>query len=572
MTFLAISFIAGVLTVLAPCILPLLPVVVGSSVSGRSKVTPYIVVASLAVSTILFTFLLKASTAFIMVPPEFWTYLSGGILLLFGLTLVFPELWERIPGMAKFSIRSNKLLGAGHLKNSVLGDVLVGAALGPVFSSCSPTYFVILASVLPASFFLGTLYLLAYTLGLGIVLLCIALLGEKFSSRLSGFSDPRSKFKRGLGVLFVVLGIFIAMGYEKKLETALLNSGFLDVTKLETILLQKTSVPDSDIVTSTGGIPYKEIVRPGGFVNTNDQPITLADYVGKKVILLDVMTYSCINCQRTFPYAVAWYEKYKDSGLIIIGIHTPEFAFEKNKKNVEEAMKKFGITFPVVLDNDYGTWNAYGNNYWPRKYLIDIHGNVVYDHIGEGGYEETEIEIRTALDERAKLLEESASIDPETPLAVSTIPKVTLSAQSPETYLGSARNEFLGNGIPRKSGTQNFTASTSASAQPNTLFLGGTWNITDEYATSVKDSKIIYHYKAGDVYLVMSADTAAEMEVWQDGVLVTDAAGADVNTEGVVRIQESRLYKLIHNSTPGEHILELRIRGEGAEVYAFTFG
>jgi cytochrome c-type biogenesis protein len=239
MAFLVISFIAGVLTVLAPCILPLLPVVIGSSASGRSKATPYIVVASLGVSIIVFTYILKASTTFIMVPPEFWMYISGGILLLFGLTLVFPNLWNQVPGMAKLSLSSNKILGVGYQKKSVWGDIIIGAALGPVFSTCSPTYFVILASVLPSSFFLGSVYLLAYTLGLSFMLLSIALLGKRFASRLSGFSEPNSKFKRGLGVLFVVLGLLIISGYEKKLETAILDIGYFDITKVEHALLER---------------------------------------------------------------------------------------------------------------------------------------------------------------------------------------------------------------------------------------------------------------------------------------------------------------------------------------------
>jgi cytochrome c biogenesis protein CcdA len=239
MTFLIVSFIAGVLTVLAPCVLPLLPVVIGSSATGRSSWTPYIVVGSLAVSIILFTYLLKASTAFIMIPPEFWTYLSGGILMIFGLTLLFPSLWENVPGLSKLSTDSNKLLGKGIKQQSFWGDALVGAALGPVFSTCSPTYFVILASVLPASFALGTLYLLSYTFGLSLILLMLALLGEKLAERLSGFADPKGWFKRGLGVLFVLLGLMIATGVEKKVELAILESGIFDVTKVEQLLLQK---------------------------------------------------------------------------------------------------------------------------------------------------------------------------------------------------------------------------------------------------------------------------------------------------------------------------------------------
>jgi cytochrome c-type biogenesis protein len=238
MAFLIVAFIAGVLTVLAPCILPLLPVVIGSSAAGRSRYTPYIVVGSLGLSVIAFTFILKVSTAFIMVPPEVWAYISGGILVLFGLTLVFPRLWDSIPGLAKASASSNKLVGSGYQKKSFWGDVLIGAALGPVFSTCSPTYFVILASVLPASFLLGTTYILAYVVGLSLMLLLIALLGERLTQSLSGYADPNGWFKRGLGVLFVLLGIMIAFGLEKVVQTAVLDAGFFDVTKVEQRLLE----------------------------------------------------------------------------------------------------------------------------------------------------------------------------------------------------------------------------------------------------------------------------------------------------------------------------------------------
>ncbi len=239
MTLLIVSFLAGILTVLAPCILPLLPVVIGTSSQGRSPYTPYIVVGSLALSIIAFTFILKVSTVFITVPQEFWTYLSGGIIFVFGLVLSFPSLWERIPYISKLSIGSNKLLGKGHLKKTVWGDVIVGASLGPIFSTCSPTYFVILASVLPASFLLGTTYLLAYTLGLSLVLLLIALLGEKFTAKLTNVSDGRGWFKRSLGVLFILLGLSIMLGLEKKFETNLIERGYFDVTKIEHKLLEK---------------------------------------------------------------------------------------------------------------------------------------------------------------------------------------------------------------------------------------------------------------------------------------------------------------------------------------------
>ena len=242
MTLLAISFIAGVLTVLAPCILPLLPVVIGTSAAGRSTWTPYIVVGSLALSIILFTYLLKFSTALIMVPPEFWKYLSGGILFLFGLVLIFPALWENLPGVAKLSISSNKLIGTGYQKKSFWGDVIIGAALGPVFSSCSPTYFVILASVLPASFALGSLYLFTYAAGLSLALLLIALLGQRFADRLLVAADSRGLFKQSVGIIFIAVALCVMTGYDKKVQVWILESGFVDSVKWEQNILQRFQI------------------------------------------------------------------------------------------------------------------------------------------------------------------------------------------------------------------------------------------------------------------------------------------------------------------------------------------
>lgn len=241
MTLLIISFIAGLLTVLAPCILPLLPVVIGSSVGSRSKATPFIVIGSLAFSILLFTYLLKASTAFIIIPTFVWGYISGGILVAFGLVMLFPQLWEKLPLVNKTNLGANKLVGTGYQKKSVWGDVMIGAALGPVFSSCSPTYFVILATVLPASFLLGTIYLLAYIAGLVLVLGLIALLGQKFTSKLQFVADNHSRLKRGAGALFLIVGLFILTGFDKKIETWILDNGYVNgVFNLEQRLLEKT--------------------------------------------------------------------------------------------------------------------------------------------------------------------------------------------------------------------------------------------------------------------------------------------------------------------------------------------
>lgn len=239
-TFLLIAVLAGVLTVLAPCILPLLPVVIGSSAQGRSKWTPYIVIGSLGLSILVFTYLLKASTLLIDIPTVVWSYVSGIILIGFGLILAFPNIWDKVPGINKLSTKSNKIVGSGHQKKSFWGDVMIGAALGPVFSSCSPTYFVILATVLPESFLVGTVYLLAYIAGLSAVLLLIALLGQKVMGRLINLADDSGWFKKAIGVLFIIIGIAIMFGLDKAFETAILESGALDgVIGIENQLLEE---------------------------------------------------------------------------------------------------------------------------------------------------------------------------------------------------------------------------------------------------------------------------------------------------------------------------------------------
>lgn len=240
MAFLFISFIAGILTVLAPCILPLLPVIIGGSIAdGENKHKSSTIIISLIVSIVLFTLLLKWSTAFVSIPPIVWKSISGGILILFGLTATFPGLWERLPFVGKLSVGSNKLLGKGVMKKGTGSDILIGAALGPVFSSCSPTYFVILATVLPVSFGKGLLYLSVYALGLGLMLFLVARLGQRFTSRLTNISDPKSWFKRGLGILFILVGVFVISGLDKKVQTSVVNGGFFDITKIETMISER---------------------------------------------------------------------------------------------------------------------------------------------------------------------------------------------------------------------------------------------------------------------------------------------------------------------------------------------
>ncbi|HEY5383410.1 MAG TPA: redoxin domain-containing protein, partial [Candidatus Paceibacterota bacterium] len=428
MSLLLIAFIAGLLTVLAPCTLPLLPVIVGGSVSGQSNwKRALLIAASLGASVFLFTLLLKASTLFINVPQEFWQIFSGGLLIIFGLVTLFPSVWDRFSFAQKLNLSSNRLLAQGYTRQNIVGDIMMGAALGPVFSSCSPTYFIVLATVLPVHPAEGIVYLLAYCIGLILSLLLVSVLGQRIVLALGIASDPRGWFKRVIGALFLIIGIIIATGYSTELESTILaHAGIFDVTQIEQRLL---GAQNSSTASSTAMIGFltpaqkatqyqkaPELAGIDGYLNTVDgQPITLASLKGK-VVLVDFWTYSCINCLRTIPYLNAWYAKYKDQGLVIIGVETPEFAFEHVTSNVEAAVKSLGIQYPVVQDNEYDTWNAYNNQYWPNDYLMDIDGYIVDDHSGEGDYAQTEEAIQQALAERVARLGA-----PATSIATSTV-------------------------------------------------------------------------------------------------------------------------------------------------------
>lgn len=595
MFLLGVSFIAGVLTVLAPCILPLLPVIVGHSLSDPtlSRRRTVTVVASLGLSVVAFTLLLKASTLLLNVPQAFWTWLSGGIIFLFGLVMIFPGLWDSLPFLSALNRKSNRTLMEGYNKNSVWGDIIVGASLGPIFSACSPTYFVILATVLPVRPAVGVTYLLVYAFGLCLALLLAVLLGKRIMKALGVVSDSRGWFKKIFGALFILVAVAIVTGYDQKLQLSILNSGFLDVTKIEQKLLGSNESPSrapsggaQDGMMADGGSPagappaanapagetfptpaekakkYQlapDIVDPTGFINTDGQPISISQFKGKKVVLVDIWTYSCINCLRTLPYVESWYEKYKDQGLEIISLHDPEFSFEHVLANVQDAVARLGVKYPVVLDNDFATWNAFGNQYWPREYLIDVDGFIVHDHAGEGDYDDTERAIQDALRELHARTGSAAPMPGGTVSPAAAVPVDFSQVASPETYFGSERNIYLANGEAGTAGTQTLALPSSPDA--NKLYLGGTWAFGPEYAENDGQAEILYSYSAKSVYMVASSDQGAEADVYLDGKFYK-----------TVEIRDQKLYDIIDGSAYGAHTLRIDIKGSGLKAYTFTFG
>ncbi|MBP7806776.1 cytochrome c biogenesis protein DipZ [Candidatus Gracilibacteria bacterium] len=555
-TIILISFFSGVLTVLAPCVLPLLPVILGGSLAGQSNKRPYIIIASLIVSLLLFTLLLKASTVLIQVDPDVWEYVAGGLLVLFSITLIFPRVWTWLMGITGIEKLSQNSLEAASHQEGIWGPIALGAALGPVFSSCNPTYTVLLATILPASMTMGLIGLLAYFVGLGIILLLIVHFGRSIIGRFAFFSNPRGIFRRILGVVILIVGLLVMTGYIKKVEAYIIeknifvNTFEIDNTLNDIILKSHNNKggmcangkcdegKDGGLMMDVARAP--ELTGIATWINSN--PLTMESLRGK-VVLIDFWTYSCINCIRTQPYLNAWYDKYEKDGLVIIGVHAPEFAFEKIENNVREASQKAGIKYPIALDNDFKTWNAYANRYWPAKYLIDQNGNIVYKHFGEGEYVETEQKIQELLGAKKELEKE--------------VEKSGLK-KTPETYLGSSRGKIIqaDNFVVKLHEWQTF----------------GNWKQEPEYIEATEAGQLLrLNFRAKDVYLVVSGS---------EGTLETSLYGyfEDGRTVKLAPIQTQKIdvnkddiYHVAQADDFGDHTLQI-IASPGLRLHAFTFG
>jgi thiol-disulfide isomerase/thioredoxin len=319
----------------------------------------------------------------------------------------------------------------------------------------------------------------------------------------------------------------------------------------------------------------KNFTKISEYINTKS--ISLAD-LKDKVVLVDFWTYSCINCIRTIPHLNEWYDKYSDKGLVIIGIHTPEFDFEKNVENVKSAVQKFGIKYPVLQDNDKETWNVYDNRYWPRKYLVDDEGYIRYDHIGEGAYQETEKVIQALLSERATHLgikninlNESQNVDSNSKFESQDVDFSKI--KSPELYFGY---EFARPSLGNMEGFKpnqiiSYNLSENSKIKPNMIYLEGKWkNNPDHMELQTNNGTIILKYNSKSVNIV--AGGVGNFIVTQDGKLITNDLSKDSSNEGKFAIDEQRLYNLVTNKDYGEHTIEIDVKGEGFQIYTFTFG
>ncbi len=374
----------------------------------------------------------------------------------------------------------------------------------------------------------------------------------------------RSEFKTAIIMVAIVAG---AVGGLSVYFTSLDQSILADKTdSLKTQTTQENpALPNIDKSRFKKAPELKGI---NGYINTNSEEFK--EQIKGKVVLYDIWTYSCINCQRTLPYLTAWDEKYSDKGLLIIGIHSPEFEFEKDINNVELAVEKFGIDYPVVLDNDKVIWQSFENRYWPRKYIADDEGYIRYDHIGEGAYDETEKVIQDLLKERAARL--GLNVASAQPLV--DLEEFKHGSRTPELYFGYdfsfGRNQ-LGNPEGFKP-RQDVKYIIPQNLKDNFFYLDGTWkNLEDRMILVSESGTIKLPYFAKQVNIV--ADGNSELTILLDGKPISQSyVGDDVNQDGEVIISGATLYNLVNTPEPSKHVLEIQVNKPGFEIYTFTFG
>lgn len=566
MSLILLSFLAGILTVLAPCAFMLLPVIIGGSVTSQNRLRPYIITVSLAASLFLFTVLLKTSSLFVTLNPALINYATGSIIVFLGLISLFPDIWTTIQIKLNLSKKSDELLQQAERKQGIGGAILTGIALGPVFSSCSPTYVFLLTTVIRESFATAIVNMIAYTLGLSLIMLLISVFGQKFTTKVRWAVNPTGLFKRVMALIFILVGLALIFGIDKQIQANFAQLPFVGQFE-QKLLSQVTGIESKDIIPVKDAQKAPEIIGVTEWINSDGE--SLQNLEGK-VVLIDFWTYSCVNCLRASPYLNEWYSKYKDDGFIIIGMHTPEFAFEKNKENVQKAIDRdYNFEFPVGLDNDYQTWDAYNNKFWPAKYLIDAQGNIRYTHFGEGNEAQTEAAIQALLSENGARVDQTISI--ENIQTKGTI----IPGQTPETYLGWSRLDMFANKtelLPNQ--INNYTLEPELAE--NYWSISGQWEIRNEAAICRDETcQLNLRFRSKKVYLVASPGSNSQpvtMNIMLNGETIpNNLKGADI-VDGQVTIDVDRLYELVDlESYQTNQLITLTIP-QGVVINAFTFG
>jgi cytochrome c biogenesis protein CcdA/thiol-disulfide isomerase/thioredoxin len=576
------GFVAGAATALSPCVLPVLPIALSAGATGGRR-RPLGIVAGLAVSFTFATVALVYVIAALGLPDDFLRKLAIAVLIAFGLTLMAPPLAARVEGwISRITARGGGPVSRG---DGFWSGILVGLSLGLVYAPCAGP---ILAGVITVSasqsFGAGRLAVaVSYGIGSAVALYFLMLGGRRAIAPLARRSGS---FQVAMGAVMVLVALAMLGNYDIRFQNAIASDlpGFLvnPSEALEDTASARSALADlrggghgigfeaSDGAPQSGangGLDLPDLGKAPEFVGTErwfntlgDRPLTLRQLRGR-VVLVDFWTYSCINCIRTLPYLEAWDKRYRRDGLTIVGVHSPEFPFERDPGNVEAAIAEDGIRYPVVQDNELATWSAYANQYWPAEYFVDARGNVRYVHFGEGEYGEKEKVIRQLLAEAGDRVGRGMSgargIEP------------SAGVTTPETYLGVARAERFTN-AELSPGLHDLSAPPRLPA--NEFAYRGSWRIEFHSAMAAGGS-LELNFGARRVYLVLgTADgQPRRVRVLLDGKPIdADAAGSDVHG-GTVTVSSQRLYDLVDLPRVGHHVLRLEPEA-GVMGYAFTFG
>jgi cytochrome c biogenesis protein CcdA/thiol-disulfide isomerase/thioredoxin len=576
------AFVAGAGTALSPCVLPVLPALLASAGSGGRR-RPLGVIAGLTATFTIAIVALASLVDGVGLPGEAVRALAVLVLLGFGIALLVPSLAERVEAplsrLARFGPRGR---GEGFWTG-----LPVGAGLGFVYAPCAGPILAAVVSVSATQGASGKLVAVAlgYAAGSALVLLLIAYGGRRVLDRLRA-AGRGPAVQRGLGAVLVATAVAVATDLDVRFQTALADD-FPEVVVNPTRALERSDAVEQRLADLRGRPRFEEtdtaqraglggrrtaglpvLGRAPDFTG-NDRwfntpagaPLDLAGLRGR-VVLIDFWTYTCINCIRTLPYLRAWDGRYRDEGLTIVGVHTPEFAFEREADNVMEAIAANRLRYPVAQDNEYATWSAWGNQYWPAKYLIDARGRVRYAHFGEGAYEETEAAIRALLAEAGR--------DRLGPVADARGETADPGLVTPETYLGHERAEGFVPGPPRP-GYGVYDAPDEL--RPVSFALSGAWYVGRESATAVRDARIEARVTARKVFLVLGSKGGRprDVHVLLDGRPVREAEAGEDARDGRVTVREERLYRLVSLPQVEDRRLTLRIPA-GVTGYAFTFG
>jgi cytochrome c biogenesis protein CcdA/thiol-disulfide isomerase/thioredoxin len=583
MTLFVLSYFGGILTILSPCVLPVLPFVFARA--GRpfaSSILPMLL--GMALTFALVATLAAVGGGWAVQANEFGRYAAMALLALFGLSLALPELADHLARpLVSFGARLSQTADAPGARHPVTSSLLLGVATGLLWSPCAGP---ILGLVLTGAALSGasartSLLLLTFALGAATSLGAALLIGGQVFTALKRSLGVSEWIRRGLGVA-ILLGVAVtALGLDSGLLTRL---SLAQTASVEDRLLNRfrahKAIPDVTPAAGTNNALAASLPIEGampslaGAVEWLNSPPLSSEALRGKVVLVDFWTYSCINCLRTLPYVRAWADKYRDAGLVVIGVHTPEFAFEKNIANVRRETRDLKVTYPVAIDNNYAIWRAFDNQFWPAHYFIDTQGRIRFHHFGEDEYQKSEMVIRQLLAEAGKTAVDSSFVEADAS-GVGQAPDAT-GAKSPETYIGFSRAErFVSPGGELHDLPHIYMS--PAQLNLNTWGLAGKWQIEAEHAVlQSAPGHIVFRFHARDLHLVLGPSAAGKpvrFRVLLDGKIPGSAHGVDIDENGGGTVTEQRLYQLIRqNGEITDRTLDIEFLDPGVEAFAFTFG